>query len=45
VAVVIVGGLASSTLLDLLVTPAVFWLFGRPPLSLSNSTKASTLPV
>ena len=29
VAVVIVGGLVSSTLLDLAVTPAVFWLFGK----------------
>ncbi len=29
VAVVIVGGLLTSTLLDLLVTPAVFWLFGE----------------
>jgi len=29
VAVVIVGGLISSTLLDLLVTPAVFFLIGR----------------
>jgi Cu/Ag efflux pump CusA len=29
VAVVIVGGLVSSTLLDLLVTPAVFYHFGR----------------
>ena len=29
VAVVIVGGVVSSTLLDLAVTPAVFWLFGK----------------
>ncbi len=29
VAVVIVGGLVSSTMLDLMVTPAVFYLFGR----------------
>jgi Cu/Ag efflux pump CusA len=29
VAVVIVGGLVSSTLLDLMVTPAVFYHFGR----------------
>ena len=29
VAVAICGGLISSTLLDLVVTPAVFWLLGR----------------
>ena len=29
VAVAMVGGLVSSTLLDFLVTPAVFWAFGR----------------
>lgn len=29
VAVVIVGGLVSSVLLDFLITPAAFWLFGR----------------
>ncbi|MHB8972711.1 MAG: efflux RND transporter permease subunit [Pirellulaceae bacterium] len=31
VATVIVGGLISSTLLDILVRPALFWLFGRKP--------------
>ena len=29
VAVVIVGGLVSSTLLDMAITPAMFWLLGR----------------
>lgn len=29
VAVVIVGGLISSTLLDMAITPAMFWVFGR----------------
>ena len=29
VAVVIFGGIFSSTLLDLIVTPLVFWKFGR----------------
>jgi HME family heavy-metal exporter len=32
VAVVIFGGLVSSTLLDTLLTPLMFWLWGRPPL-------------
>ncbi|WP_367395297.1 efflux RND transporter permease subunit [Cupriavidus sp. Agwp_2] len=32
VAVVIFGGLVSSTLLDSLLTPLAFWLFGRKPL-------------
>jgi CzcA family heavy metal efflux pump len=31
VAVVMAGGLVSSTLLDLMVTPAVFFLFGKQP--------------
>jgi len=43
VAVAIVGGLISSTLLDLVVTPAVFWLIGRKAAvrSLSLNSKAS----
>ncbi len=32
VAVVIFGGLVSSTLLDTLLTPLMFWLFGQKPL-------------
>jgi HME family heavy-metal exporter len=32
VAVVIFGGLVSSTLLDTLLTPLMFWLWGQAPL-------------
>jgi HME family heavy-metal exporter len=32
VAVVIFGGLISSTLLDTLLTPLMFWLWGKPAL-------------
>jgi len=32
VAVVIFGGLISSTLLDTILTPLMFWLWGRKPL-------------
>ena len=32
VAVVIFGGLISSTLLDSLLTPLIFWLVGKAPL-------------
>ncbi len=32
VAVVIFGGLVSSTILDSLLTPLIFWLVGRKPL-------------
>jgi HME family heavy-metal exporter len=32
VAVVIFGGLVSSTLLDTVLTPLLFWLLGRQPL-------------
>lgn len=44
IAVVIVGGLASSTLLDLLVTPAAFWLFGENAVRrLSSAPHSRTL--
>jgi len=33
VAVVIFGGLVSSTLLDTLLTPVMFWLWGEKPLA------------
>jgi HME family heavy-metal exporter len=33
VAVVIFGGLVSSTLLDSLLTPLMFWLWGEKPLN------------
>jgi CzcA family heavy metal efflux pump len=42
VAVVIVGGLVSSTLLDLVVTPAVFWTFGRKAAAKSLRLRASS---
>jgi HME family heavy-metal exporter len=43
VAVVIFGGLISSTLLDTLLTPVMFWLFGEKPLQrlLAEKTKES----
>jgi Cu/Ag efflux pump CusA len=40
VAVVIFGGLLSSTLLDSLLTPLVFWLVGREPLERLVSSEA-----
>ena len=39
VAVVIFGGLVSSTLLDTLLTPLMFWLWGRPALERLLSAK------
>ncbi len=42
VAVVILGGLVSSTLLDIFVTPVVFFRFGKPALDAYLATKATT---
>lgn len=39
VAVVIVGGLVSSTLLDILVTPTIFYLFGEKAVQKLNQNK------
>lgn len=39
VAVVIFGGLVSSTFLDSLLTPLIFWLVGRKPLKMIQSSK------
>ncbi len=39
VAVVIFGGLISSTLLDTLLTPLMFWLWGRRPLERMLETR------
>ncbi|HRH14470.1 MAG TPA: efflux RND transporter permease subunit, partial [Azonexus sp.] len=40
VAVVIFGGLISSTLLDTLLTPVMFWLYGEKPLQRLLAEKA-----
>ncbi len=41
VAVVIFGGLISSTLLDSLLTPLMFWLWGKPALERLLAAKES----
>lgn len=43
VAVVIFGGLISATLLDTLLTPVMFWLFGEKPLKRLLEKKCRTL--
>ena len=45
VAVVIFGGLVSSTLLDTLLTPVMYWLFGRKPTERLLGEEAHTPPV
>jgi len=42
IAVVILGGLVSSTLLDQIVTPALFWLFGKKELAAAKSEDKET---
>jgi HME family heavy-metal exporter len=44
VAVVIFGGLVSSTLLDTLLTPLLFWLLGEKPLQRLVGKPAHLLP-
>ena len=41
VAVVIFGGLISSTLLDTVLTPVMFWLFGEKPLNRLLQTRST----
>ena len=43
VALVIVGGLFSSTLLDIIVTPAIFYNYGKKSAQDSIETKKDTL--
>lgn len=42
VAIVIFGGLISSTVLDTVLTPMMFWLFGEKPLNRLLAEKAKT---
>ncbi len=44
VAVVIFGGLISATLLDTLLTPVMFWLFGEKPLARLLAARAGDEP-
>ena len=39
VATVVVGGLCTTTLMDLLLTPGMFWSFGRKPASALVATR------
>ncbi len=45
VATVIVGGLVSSTLLDIVVTPAAFWLLGRSAAQAAARRRAAAAPL
>lgn len=45
VATVILGGLISSTLLDMIVTPVVFYFFGKKALDTNIEADGCTKPV